>query len=342
MPETDVEESGFRPIFNGTDLEGWDYDPVYWSVRDGVMTGEVTPETLLKQNNFIIWMNDQPADFELKMDFRVSPEGNSGINYRSSRVEEQYALKGYQLDIDGKNSYTGMMYEERARQILGFRGDLSVCADGRKIVTASVGDAAELAPSQGEWHEAHIIAYGTTLVHIIDGRVTCVVVDTDRENRTTEGYIGMQTHVGPPMKIEFRNIRLKDTAVKFENDRRMKESLDEFYLALSEPQRSTFLALRDIILSHDDRITASQKYGMPCFLYGKNIMCYLWADSKTGEPYILMAEGKHLGNPLLEQGNRSRMKILRINPDADIPVRTVGEVLDEAIGLYRKGIVKPK
>jgi len=210
QPEYDVEESGFRSIFNGQDLEGWTYDPVYWSVQDGMLVGEVTPETILKQNSFIIWTEAQPADFELKMEFRVSDRGNSGINYRSSKIEDLYALKGYQLDIDGQNRYTGMMYEERGRQILAHRGDATICIDGRKIVTSSVGDADELAPTPGEWHQAHIIAYGTTLVHIIDGRVTSVTVDMDAANRTAQGYIGMQVHTGPPMKIEYRNIRIKE------------------------------------------------------------------------------------------------------------------------------------
>lgn len=97
MPETD-----FRPIFDGRTLDGWTYDPVYWRVEEGCIVGEVTPETLLERNSFIIWRGDAPADFELKMEYRVSAEGNSGINYRSSEVPGvPDALRGYQLDIDG-------------------------------------------------------------------------------------------------------------------------------------------------------------------------------------------------------------------------------------------------
>lgn len=207
--ERNVKESGFKLIFNGSNLDGWTYDPVYWRVENGVMIGEITPETTLDSNSFIIWIKEQPADFELKMDFRVSKEGNSGINYRSSKIENVYALKGYQLDIDGKNMWSGQNYEERGRQIMANRGDISIAGDGRKIVVGSVGSPEELAPVEG-WHEAHIIAYGTTLIHLIDGRVMSIVVDTDAENRTNNGYLGMQVHVGPPMTIEYKNIRLKE------------------------------------------------------------------------------------------------------------------------------------
>lgn len=206
--ERNIEESGFELIFNGSNLDDWNYDPVYWKVKDGVMIGEITPETVLESNSFIIWTKGEPANFELKMDFRVSKEGNSGINYRSSKVENVYALKGYQLDIDGKNMWSGQNYEERGRQIMANRGDISIAGNGRKIVVGSVGTPEELAPSEG-WHEAHIIAYGTTLIHLIDGRVMSIVVDTDAENRINKGHIGMQVHVGPPMTIEYKNIRLK-------------------------------------------------------------------------------------------------------------------------------------
>ncbi len=45
----------------------------------------------------------------------------------------------------------------------------------------------------------------------------------------------------------------------------MKEQLDDFYLGLEEPQKSTLLALRGIIFAFDDNISETQKYGMPCF-----------------------------------------------------------------------------
>ncbi|MCD8031052.1 MAG: DUF1801 domain-containing protein [Bacteroides sp.] len=114
----------------------------------------------------------------------------------------------------------------------------------------------------------------------------------------------------------------------------MKEDPDQFYLSLPEPQRGTLLALRSILLSYDKDISETRKYGMPCFLYKRKILCYLWTDRKTEELYILMAEGRHLTHLALEQGSRARMKILRIDPGADIPVDAIGEVLREAIGLY--------
>ena len=84
-PLVDTNE-GFVPIFNGTSLDGWDGDPRYWRVEDHEIVGEVTPATLLKQNNFLIWRGGSPANFELKAEFRITAQGNSGINYRSVEI----------------------------------------------------------------------------------------------------------------------------------------------------------------------------------------------------------------------------------------------------------------
>src|SRR5690606_18936463 len=111
----------------------------------------------------------------------------------------------------------------------------------------------------------------------------------------------------------------------------MQEDLENLYMNHSEPNRGCLLALRDIILNQDNQVHETIKYGMPCFCYKHKMFCYLWTDKKTMEPYILFVEGKHLEHACLESGNRSRMKILRVNAHADIPIDIIQEVLSQAI-----------
>jgi hypothetical protein len=119
----------------------------------------------------------------------------------------------------------------------------------------------------------------------------------------------------------------------------MVQELHNYYLNKEEPSKSCLLALRSIILSQDTNITETQKYGMPCFCYRKKIIiCYLWTDKKTDEPYILMVEGKHLDHPQLEKGERSRMKIFRVDPDKDLPVKTIEDILKTALDVYRTDV----
>src|SRR5438445_544408 len=63
-----------------------------------------------------------------------------------------------------------------------------------------------------DWNEYHLIARGNVLTHVLNGRVMSVVIDDDVKNRTMNGMLGVQVHVGPPMKIEYRNFRLKKLA----------------------------------------------------------------------------------------------------------------------------------
>jgi hypothetical protein len=211
-PLSDSNE-GFVPIFNGTSLDGWEGDSRYWRVENGEIVGEVTPATLLKQNNFLIWRGGQPANFELKVEFRISAQGNSGINYRSEEIAgTKYLLRGYQADIDAANKYTGQNYEERGRTFLALRGQYSYIGEGKtQRAVASLGDGAELAKfiKNEDWNEYHLIARGNVLMHILNGHMMAVVIDDDTRGRRMEGELGMQVHVGPPMKVEFRNIRLK-------------------------------------------------------------------------------------------------------------------------------------
>ncbi|MCJ7467829.1 MAG: DUF1080 domain-containing protein [Maribacter sp.] len=225
------QEEGFEPIFDGKTLLHWEGDPGYWRVENGNLVGEITPHNLLKTNTFVIYAGEIPKDFELKMDFRITEDGNSGINYRSELLDTiPFALRGYQADIDGKNRYTGQNYEERKRTTLAYRGEKAEISSQvnpgtpgslftnimnnawqiRKVVD-SLGNADSLRAKirSGDWNEIHLIIRGNDLQHFINGVLMSEVIDNDSINRSYNGKLGMQVHVGPPMKVEYRNIRLK-------------------------------------------------------------------------------------------------------------------------------------
>jgi hypothetical protein len=212
-----VDEPGFQSIFDGKTLAGWEGNPTYWRAENGVLVGEITPATVIKSNTFIIWRGGSPADFELKLDYRITEAGNSGINYRSTVVSDtvtpdnKFAMKGYQFDLDGRRRYDGNNYEEKGRLFLSVRGQMTRVMGGRPpVVLASFGASEELASvPTADWNAAHLIVRGNMATHILTGRLMSITVDDDPPNRTLEGLIGMQVHVGPPMKIEYRNIRLK-------------------------------------------------------------------------------------------------------------------------------------
>jgi hypothetical protein len=211
------DEPGFQPIFDGKTLARWEGNPVYWRVENGALVGEILPSTVIKSNTFIIWRGGTVADFELKLDYRITEAGNSGINYRSVVVpdpvtpDNRFAMRGYQFDLDGRKRYDGNNYEEKGRLFLAVRGQMTRVVGGRPpIVLSSFGTSEELAAvSTADWNAAHLIVRGNTAMHMLNGRLMSVTIDDDAPNRRLDGLIGVQVHTGPPMKVEYRNIRLK-------------------------------------------------------------------------------------------------------------------------------------
>jgi hypothetical protein len=223
------DKDGFVRIFDGKTLHNWVGDSTYWRVEDSCLVGVVTPATLLKRNSFIIWQGDMPENFEIRVEYKISAQGNSGINYRSEKMEGlPYVLRGYQADLDGANKYTGSNYEERRRTTLASQGEktiippIAISPDSLqtqirnnqwvpKIVTGSLGDPAALEAvfKIDDWNDYRVVVRGNHLQHYINGVLMSDVTDNDTINRRFTGFLGVQVHVGPPMRIAYRNFRLK-------------------------------------------------------------------------------------------------------------------------------------
>jgi hypothetical protein len=213
-PLPEFNPAGFTRIFDERTLEDWDGDPTYWSVEDRMLVGTVTPETLLKKNSWIVWRGGMVEDFELVLDYRVSAQGNSGVGYRLAVLEgDPYSVRGPQADIHGENMFTGICYEENGRRLLAARGQSTWIDDPgtHPRLIAQLGDPEEL---QGivrkeDWNRYRLVVKGNDAQHFINGVLMSEVHDHDESNRMKTGLLGVQVHVGPPMKIEFRDIYLK-------------------------------------------------------------------------------------------------------------------------------------
>jgi len=214
IPTARAQDDGFKPIFDGKTLDGWDGNTKFWRVEDGTITGQTTKENPTKGNTFIIWRAGTVDDFELRLQFRMVG-GNSGIQYRSWEEPEKrgkWVVSGYQADMDAGNAYTGANYGERYRGMLANRGQKTVIGDNHQPkVTGQVGDSNELASviKKEDWNEYHIIAQGNHIVQKINGRVMCDLTDEDTAMRRPSGIVALQLHAGPPMKVQFRSILLK-------------------------------------------------------------------------------------------------------------------------------------
>ncbi len=205
----DSDETGFKPIFNGKNLDGWDGDPLHWSVKDGCIVGDTS--TRIKDNTFLIWREGTLDDFEFRCSYRITSDwGNSGIQFRS-RDLGHWVVYGYQADIETGDKFTGGLYDENVRS-LALRGHTTtVEPDGHITQGPPVGDPAELEKlvHVGDWNDYDVLVRGYHMVLKINGHVMCDVTDNDAAKRARSGILALQLHVGKPMHIEFKDIRLR-------------------------------------------------------------------------------------------------------------------------------------
>ena len=208
-----ADDPAFVPIFSGTSLDGWEGKPEFWSVKDGAIVGQTTAENPTKGNTFLIWRGGLVDDFELTLEYRLRNH-NSGVQYRSREFKDvgPFVVGGYQGDFESGPTYSGILYEERGRGILAKRGErITIAADGTKKAGEPIGKTEDLQKviKPGEWNELKIVAKGPTLQHFINGQLMSETVDEQEGKRATQGILALQLHAGPPMKAEFKDIRLK-------------------------------------------------------------------------------------------------------------------------------------
>ena len=201
-------DDGFVRLFGGNSLGQWSGNAKYWSIEDGVLTG--VADGSLKMNRFITWKGSTIRNFDLRVKVKVSPGGNSGIQYRGqSRPDLGLDIvSGYQCDVVANTPrYNGMLYEERGRRILSHTGEkVVVDPDGQPWVVGQL-PFKEFAP--GEWHDYRVLVRGNNHQHWIDGNPTADLIDFNEEGRALEGVLAVQVHVGPPMKIQYKDFRIK-------------------------------------------------------------------------------------------------------------------------------------
>ncbi len=208
-------------IFNGADLSGWDGNPKLWSVRDGVIRGETTPDNPAPGNTFLVWKDGTTGDFELRLSFRLDAANNSGIQYRSKHFTDKprnpWIVRGYQHEIRNQDrlpNVAGFIYDEG-----GKRGRICLVGEkavwekegGKKVIDTLI-DAEEFQKlfKLNDWNDVVIIARGNHIRHYLNNRLILDFTDADPDLALLDGVLALQLHAGKPFWVEFKDIRIKD------------------------------------------------------------------------------------------------------------------------------------
>ncbi len=180
-------KEGFKPIFNGKNLKGWDGDPRLWTVEQGVLVGS-TDGNKITGNTFLI-SDKEYGDFELRLKIKLRNH-NSGIQFRSEKVMPGWVVKGLQADA-AQGNWWGSIYDEKGKRgviVNGWKGK------GEKVVKAD------------DWNDVTIYCKGDEIRITLNGLVTSELKDSTK----LSGILGLQLHAGPDMRVEFRDVRLKE------------------------------------------------------------------------------------------------------------------------------------
>ncbi|MDR1958390.1 MAG: DUF1080 domain-containing protein [Planctomycetaceae bacterium] len=204
------DKEGFVSIFNGADLTGWEGGPDAWRVEDGVIIGESTPEKPCKKTHYLYWTEKEPDNFHLKLTFRLRGESaNSGIQFRSEK-RPNWDTFGYQADVDQSLQWTGCLFHHTRGAVVQRGFDNKIAPDG-KVEVHQIADGKKLVEvyKPNDWNEYEVIADGSVLTLIINGKQMCRVDDRHATESAQSGVLALQMHQGAPMKVEFKDIRIK-------------------------------------------------------------------------------------------------------------------------------------
>lgn len=201
-------EPGFTSMFNGRDLTGWEGKAGWWYVEEGAITSQSTPEKPCLKCNYLMWRGGKPGDFELQLKYRIVG-GNSGIQFRSQERPD-WDTYGYQADIDAAGQWAGALFEH-ARGGIAMRGERVVVDENGKRQVSSLGDPNELMKhiKLEDWNEYRVTARGSEITLAINGVVMSQAIDHEQGKAARDGLIALQVHPGPPMKIQFKDLRIK-------------------------------------------------------------------------------------------------------------------------------------
>jgi len=185
-----ADEPGFRSLFNGRDLSGWEGvtsdAAASWKVEDGMIVCTGEPGTWLRSK-------EQVDDFNLRLEYKLRPGGNSGVYVRVPADGGHREGGGTEIQIldDAAERYKGIEPGQ-------FCGSVYKVAPAKQHVSRPA----------GEWNTLEINCQGTSY-RITHNGVT--IVDATEEefpeikNRFVKGYLGLQNH---SEEVWFRNLRL--------------------------------------------------------------------------------------------------------------------------------------
>jgi hypothetical protein len=181
-------------LFDGNSLNGWQGDTKFWRVADGTITAG-SLDTKFPHNDFLVTAKSY-QNFDLRAKLKlVGTEGfvNSGIQFRSIRVPNNFEMSGYQADAG--EGYWGSLYDETRRDVT--------------LVKPIDPGAMNAAFHNEDWNDYRIRADGPHIQLWLNG-VKTVDYTEKQTDIPQDGYIGLQIHGNGKTIVAFKDISIEE------------------------------------------------------------------------------------------------------------------------------------
>lgn len=204
----------FVKIFDGKTLKGWHPVPkdgvVDWQVKQGMIVGTGSKQRL----SYLVYKDENLKDFELKFQYRLPAEGNTGVEIRSQHDKSgKRPFIGYHADLGhigiGDHILGAWDFHFAGRKEYAcYRGTNLVIDPDGKTHHSKIANPVQLKDIRDkDWNEVHVIAKGNHFQFFINGKPASEFTDNFKE-RLQSGAIGLQIH-DKGMQVHFKDVRLK-------------------------------------------------------------------------------------------------------------------------------------
>lgn len=189
-----AQEPGFKSLFDGKTLSGWEGDEKVFRVADGAIVAGSQSERVA--HNEFLASRDEFGDFELRLKARLVGKGqNAGVQFRSQRIANHFEMIGYQCDMgtmQGRPIW-GALYDESRR---------------RKFLAEPDADKLTAALKPADWNDLVIRCEGPRIQIWVNGLQTVDYAEADADV-PRRGRFGLQIHGGEPAEAAYKEIRIK-------------------------------------------------------------------------------------------------------------------------------------
>ena len=214
------QQDGFRSLFDGQTLQGWEGDEAVFRVMGGAIVGGTLEAPIAEGHH--LCTTEQFRDFELRVSGRIEGEQNAGVGFRSRRLAGSTEVAGYQADmgwlpgwampiVSDLEEVEGDSYPLWGSLLDEYRQDPGRYPDAAnpyRLIAVADRDVIEDVLRDDDWNDVVVRARGPRIEIWLNGAQTVDFIEHD--DISPEGFICLQLHSGNASRAWYKDISIRE------------------------------------------------------------------------------------------------------------------------------------